>query len=152
MYQTRILLIFISGSLLTTVTFGQTPTEGGMSRVENSIKMEMLLVQAGNYMKGAPDNNKEAKEYEKPSRMVIIPKPFYLQSTEVTNEQFGQFCEATGYVTQMERKPGRVENKLTWRDPSLEGAGRHPVVYVTIRDAESFCLWLSKRIKGVRPL
>jgi formylglycine-generating enzyme required for sulfatase activity len=143
MNQARILLTFISGSLLTTVAFGQNAILGGKSRVENSIKMEMLLVPAGNYMKGAPENSKDAKEFEKPSRMVTISKPFYLQSTEVTNEQFGLFCEATDYVTQMERKPGRVEDNLTWRDPSLEGTKLSPVVYVTIRDAESFCLWLS---------
>ena len=34
---------------------------------------------------------------------------FYMDTTEVTNEQFAAFVRATGYVTVAERKPTRAE-------------------------------------------
>ncbi|MEL6688304.1 MAG: formylglycine-generating enzyme family protein [Pseudomonadota bacterium] len=41
---------------------------------------------------------------ERPSR-IVSPDPFFIDATEVTNAQFAQFVEKTGYVTVAEREP-----------------------------------------------
>lgn len=53
---------------------------------------------------------------------------FSISATEVTFDQFDEFCQATGY-----QKP---EDKF--------GRGKQPVVNVNVADMTAFCNWLSK--------
>jgi formylglycine-generating enzyme len=45
---------------------------------------------------------------------------FWMDETEVTNEQFAKFVEATGYVTVAEQRPTKEQVKSTLRDKSYE--------------------------------
>jgi formylglycine-generating enzyme required for sulfatase activity len=50
----------------------------------------------------------------------------------VTNEEYAQFVKETGH------QPPRY-----WKDGSFPaGKGRHPVLWVSLRDAEAYCAWL----------
>ena len=47
---------------------------------------------------------------------------FWMDATEVTNEQFGRFVHATGYITVAERKPGKEEFPDAPEDALVPGA------------------------------
>jgi formylglycine-generating enzyme len=61
---------------------------------------EMVWVPAGTFWMGAEDGQSD----EKPVHKVALDG-FWIDKTEVTNEQFEKFARATGYVTIAERKP-----------------------------------------------
>jgi formylglycine-generating enzyme required for sulfatase activity len=52
------------------------------------IKLEMVLIPAGEFMMGSPDSDKDARDDEKPQHRVRITKPFYLGKYLVTQEQW----------------------------------------------------------------
>jgi formylglycine-generating enzyme required for sulfatase activity len=90
---------------------------------------------------------------------VTISKPFYLGLTHVTVDQFAAFVKDSGYKTDAEKGEGLTlgleikDGKLvlmkvdgcTWRNPSFDQKGDHPVIQVSWNDAQAFCAWLSKK-------
>ena len=52
------------------------------------VKLEMVLIPAGEFLMGSPESDKDAKGGEKPQRQVRITKPFYLGKYLVTQEQW----------------------------------------------------------------
>jgi len=99
-------------------------------------------------------------------RKVTIRKPFYMGITHVTVDQFAAFVKDSGYKTRHENprftqeagrslgfeiKDGQIAGRnpdappTSWRNPSFEQKGDHPVVQVGLYDAQAFCDWLSKR-------
>ncbi len=74
--------------------------------------------------------------------------PVWMDKTEVTNEQFSKFIEATGYVTVAEQVK---TNLATWRHPAgpdsnLAGRESHPVVQIAWPDAVAYAKWAGKRL------
>ena len=74
-----------------------------------------------------------------PAHEVDLPA-FEIDHFELTNDEFAQFAEQTGYLTYAEQN-----GKKSWRDVA-EGRGNHPVVYVTWNDAVAYCEWAGKRL------
>lgn len=68
----------------------------------------MVLIPAGTFLMGA--DNEQARPDEYPKHKVSVDG-FWMDATEVTNAQFREFVEATGYVTIAERKPDWEELK-----------------------------------------
>jgi formylglycine-generating enzyme len=68
----------------------------------------MVLIPAGTFDMGG--DNEQASADEFPKHKVYVDS-FYMDATEVTNAQFQQFVEATGYITTAERKPDWEELK-----------------------------------------
>lgn len=62
----------------------------------------MVWIPSGTFEMGA--DNKQAAPDEYPKHSVTIDG-FWMDATEVTNEQFEKFVKATGYVTTAEQKP-----------------------------------------------
>ena len=85
---------------------------------------EMLLVTSGVFVMGS--DSRDATPQEQPLTRVSISR-FFMARHPVTNEQYELFDPAH----RAKRAPGAAE--------------RHPVVYVTSREAEKFCAWLSQR-------
>lgn len=117
----------------------------------------MVLIPAGEFRMG----NEDSFADESPRHTVRI-NSFYLDAHEVTNAQFAEFVEATGYVTQAERDGhcwayfnGETDWQLAsdtdWRHPqgpasSINDKMNHPVVCVTWEDASAYARWAGKRL------
>lgn len=68
----------------------------------------MIWVAGNTFRMGASDNEGRPDEY--PQHSVTV-NGFWIDATEVTNAQFRQFVDATGYVTTAEKKPDWEELK-----------------------------------------
>lgn len=78
---------------------------------ENSIAPKgMVWVAGGTFLQGAVPQDKMAMDHEKPAIKVAVDG-FYMDVTEVTNNQFAQFVKETGYITTAERKINWEEMK-----------------------------------------
>ena len=63
----------------------------------------MIWVESKSYTKGAKNNDSYAMMREKPSHEVYVDG-FFIDATEVTNNQFRKFVDETGYITVAERE------------------------------------------------
>lgn len=63
----------------------------------------MVWIPGGEFTQGAVKGDKMAMGHEKPNHEVAVDG-FFMDKTEVTNAEFMEFVEATGYVTVAERK------------------------------------------------
>ena len=88
--------------LISTMFFSCANNQG-----DKSISFEtpdgMVWVEGKSYTKGAKQNDDYAMVREKPSHEVYIDG-FYIDITEVTNNQFQKFVNETGYLTIAERQ------------------------------------------------
>jgi sulfatase modifying factor 1 len=84
--------------------------------MDTSWTNNMVWIPGGSYMRGSESGQGD----EKPVREISI-SGFWLDATEVTNDQFSEFVEETGYVTVAERRPD--PSQFPGVDPSLLKAG-----------------------------
>jgi len=142
--------------------------------IKNSIGITLRLIPAGRFERGEPDSapgfSKDHTDFntaddERPVHPVVLTRPFFLATTEVTVGQFRAFVAATGYKTTAEQTergavgwdplppPGRPEHIGTFRDggnfhwlnPGFPQSDDHPVVAVSFADAQAFCGWLGRQ-------
>jgi formylglycine-generating enzyme required for sulfatase activity len=121
----------------------QTLAEAGPApAIANSLGMSLILIPAGEFLMGSPENDWGAADDEKPQRRVQVTRPFYLGAHEVTQAQYrtvmginpSWFSESGGGKSQ-------VEGRLT---------ERHPVEDVSWFDSVRFCNLLSEK-EGLKP-
>jgi formylglycine-generating enzyme required for sulfatase activity len=75
------------------------------------------------------------------TRDIEIPA-YYIDKTEVTNRQFKEFIDETGYSPS---RPGAFLEH--WKNGSYpESQADHPVVWVSLQDAEAYAKWAGKRL------
>jgi len=117
----------------------------------------MVFVPAGEFIMGSPEG--EGLDNEHPQRTVYL-NAFYIGKYEVTNEQFSQFVDATGYTTDAETagwgwawtgEDWEEVEGADWRHPqgpgsSIEDKMDHPVVQVSWNDADAYCRWVGVRL------
>src|SRR5262249_20448553 len=134
--------------------------------IENPIGMKFRLIPPGEFSMGIPKEEKEkvlkllSEDWQKslvrqeqsswPAR---LPSAFYLSETELTVGQFKQFISATAYKTTAESDglggravlKGTIERRpeWTWKHPTDAESDDHPVVQISLADAQAFCRWLS---------
>ena len=79
----------------------------------DGVKLEMVLIPAGEFLMGAPESDNDAESHEKPQHRVRITKPFYLGKYLVTQEQW----EAVMGDNPSEFKgPKKPVEKVSWDD------------------------------------
>jgi len=102
--------------------------------IKHPIPITLNLVPAGPFLMGSdPAQDPDAQSNEQPQHPVYLPA-FYIARRLVTNEQYATFVQATG------RRPPEH-----WRAGVIPaGKADHPVVYVSLYDAQAFCQWLSE--------
>lgn len=152
---------------------------GGWVQERPQVSREgMVLISAGSFLMGREDRegwspmaapavfNDELPPHE------VYVDAFYIDKYEVTNRQFKEFVNATGYVTDAEDVGGswvlvpadqaetpilgtdigwRWVEGAAWYAPegpgsSVEGLMGHPVVHVSWNDAEAYAGWVGKRL------
>ena len=91
---------------------------------------EMVVIPAGEFLMGSPEDEEERFDREGPQHLVTIRKPFTLGRYPVTFDEYDYFCEAIG-----RDKP----EDQGW------GRGRRPVIHVSWQDAKDYCDWLSEQ-------
>ena len=96
----------------------------------NGIKLEMVLIPAGEFMMGSPDSDKDAGGEEKPRHRVQITKPFYLGKYLVTQEQW---------------------EAVMGNNPSHFKGPKNPVEQVSWDDCQQFLGKLNERFRGPHP-
>ncbi len=91
---------------------------------------EMVVIPAGRFTMGSPEDEPERYDDEGPHHEVTIESPFAMGRFAVTFDEYDWFCKAT-----RAKKP---------RDQGW-GRGRRPVINVSCEDAERYCAWLSEK-------
>jgi formylglycine-generating enzyme len=134
----------------------------------------MVGLPGGTFAMGSDDQLAYPDDGEGPVREVDVA-PFAIDSVTVSNARFGEFVDATAYVTDAERfgdsfvfgglLPGdfpatravaaapwwREVLKADWCHPEgpqsdLAGRSDHPVVHVSWTDAIAYCEWAGVRL------
>jgi formylglycine-generating enzyme required for sulfatase activity len=91
---------------------------------------EMVVIPAGEFLMGSPEDEEDRGEDEGPQHRVVIPAPFALGKYAVTFEEFDHFVRENGH----DHRP----RDMDW------GRGDRPVIDVSWDDAVAYCRWLSK--------
>ncbi len=115
---------------------------------------EMVALPAGEFMMGAPADERYRQEAEGLPRRVTIGRPLAISKFEVTNDQFSAFATETGMADGNTCKIivgfdgdyavfGQPE--ASFRQPGFEATGAHPVVCVSWHEAQAYVAWLWRR-------
>lgn len=94
----------------------------------------MILVPSGSFLMGSDDDELE----ESPRREVYV-SGFYISKYEVTNERYKKFCDETGKNYPKDPEFNGMENYF-------ENYPDYPVVNVSWKDAEDYCMWAGMRL------
>ena len=140
------------------------------TRKDSASTSGMVKVNGGDYMMGGDSEQARPNEFPKHKETV---EDIWVDKTEVTNAQFREFVDATGYVTTAERsfeikgkkyEPGalvfdpynpewwwKFVKGANWKHPlgpesDIEGKEDHPVVQVSWYDAMAYAKWAGKRL------
>jgi formylglycine-generating enzyme required for sulfatase activity len=89
----------------------------------DGVSIKLVLLPAGKFMMGSPEDEKDRNSSEGPHREVTISKPFYLGALEVTQEQY---------------------ELVIGTNPSRFKDAKNPVDSVSWHDAGEFCRKLSQ--------
>ena len=92
---------------------------------------EMVVIPAGSFWMGSPEDEPERLQHEGPRHRVAIHLPFALGKTAVTFEEYDRFVEATLF----RKRP----KDLGW------GRSNRPVINVSWDDAVAYAEWLSEQ-------
>jgi formylglycine-generating enzyme required for sulfatase activity len=150
--KTRQVLVAALAIITVVSLTGSAVAEESAGKFEN-----MVYLNGGSFSMGFEGGHDD----EVPLHEVTL-KPFYIDSREVTNRQFGEFVKATGYKTQAEYDSycwaylegadnfKRIDG-ADWRHPegpesSIEDRLDHPVVCVNWYDASAYAKWAGKRL------
>jgi formylglycine-generating enzyme required for sulfatase activity len=105
---------------------------------------EMVVVPAGSFTMGPPDDEKGRRSDEGPQHVVTIGRPFAVGKLHVTVEQFAAFVRDTAYAPGSKCYANDSFNN-SWRAPGFVQQGSHPVVCVTWKDAKAYVDWIAKK-------
>lgn len=153
--KTSTVLCVIGMVVVLTAGCGPKPQSQKAIELGGGVTLEMVLIPAGAFVMG----DAAGSDDERPVHKVKITKPFYLGKHEVTIEQFRQFVEATGYLTDAEKGTGfqgafgwdrdamefKMNKEYSWRNTGFAQTDTHPVLNVSWNDAMEFCKWLSSK-------
>lgn len=156
---------------LFTVASGRSIQAGVKGAAGCHGKERMVLIPAGTFILGSDAEERllgyalseEARRYrwfevEPPREMIWLPD-YLIDRCLVTNRDYQAFIKATGHRSPFISRGDYVrqgflvhdyEKEVTrflWRgDASPKGVDDHPVVLVSVADAESYCRWRGRQV------
>jgi formylglycine-generating enzyme required for sulfatase activity len=107
----------------------------------SNIPGDMVLIPGAEIIMG-PNNPDQFIPYPEYDQVPVTVLPFLMDIYPVTNKQFNDFIEDSGY------KPPDTTNFLKhWKGGSYKpGEADLPVVYVDLEDAKAYARWAGKRL------
>lgn len=104
---------------------------------------EMVVLPAGSFMMGTPDDELGRQDDEGPLHQVTFKKAFAVSQYQITNGEWKAYLKATGYkVPNGDTRPGR---ECIAGKPRYEQGDRQPAVCLNFHEAEAYATWLSKK-------
>jgi eukaryotic-like serine/threonine-protein kinase len=129
----------------------------GSTQTSEKDGMILVVVPAGDFQMGSDTEDSN----EKPLHTVYLDA-FWIDKTDVTNAQFAQFVNDSGYKTDAEKGGSSIvfninSEKLEvvkgadWKHPqgtvdSLKGLEKYPVTQMSWNDAAAYCKWAERRL------
>jgi formylglycine-generating enzyme required for sulfatase activity len=109
----------------------------------------MVVLPAGSFTMGSPDDEPGRYDREGPLRRVSI-RQFAVGKVDVTRGQWAAFVSATNRETRggcfwTGRSGSKPDPAGSWRDVGFPQDDDHPVVCVTWDDAQAYVRWLSQQ-------
>ena len=140
---------------LSVTEISPAPTSSVIQQTSEKDGMEMVYIPAGDFIMG--NNSSDVDKNEKPEHTVYLDA-YWIDKYEVTNSQFLQFIDETGYITDAERagcsyvwRSGNWPciNGASWRNPTGPGSDvksipDHPVLHISWNDADAYCSWVGR--------
>ncbi len=105
----------------------QAPPREIVVNLGNGVKLQMVLITAGEFLMGSPDSDKGARDDEKPQHRVRITKHFYLGKYLVTQEQW---------------------EAVMGSNPSHFRGPKNPVESVSWENCRAFLAKLNEHVRG----
>jgi len=125
-----VVLVAISGAIGASTTRPSTqPAPELTLNIGSNTTMKLVLIPAGTFMMGSPDDEKDHEKTEGPLHQVTISRPFYMGRTPVTQKQWKAVMGASSWKP---RQFGRLNDD-------------NPVNAITWIEAMQFCNRLSTR-------
>jgi formylglycine-generating enzyme required for sulfatase activity len=122
---------------------------------------QMVVVPAGKFLMGSPEDANDRETAEGPQHEVTIATPFAVGMTHVMRGEFAAFVAATGHKTDggcailresllelqayLGSQDSKLDDKASWRAPGFDQDDTHPVVCVNWHDAQAYVAWLTQR-------
>jgi formylglycine-generating enzyme required for sulfatase activity len=111
---------------------------------------EMVMIPAGEFIMGSPQNEDGRNSDEGPQHKVTIAKPFAVARFAATRGGFAAFVRETRRATgekcwTYEDGKGVERAGRSFRNPGFAQDDQHPVVCVNWEDAKALVDWLSKK-------
>lgn len=127
----------------------------GSTRLASIDSMVQVYVPSGLFIMG----NNEGRSDQSQEHTLYLDA-YWIDQTEVTNEQFAFFVTTTGYKTTAEQEGNawtwtsngwNYTDGANWRHPqgigsNLDGLEDHPTVQVSWDDAVAYCQWAGRRL------
>lgn len=130
---------------------GATPNGKGFNEMQQGKDSSLMVhIPAGQFIMGSNSYDSD----EKPEQVINL-SPYWIDKYPVTNKQFKQFVDETGYITTAEKNGAGYKRELrglvstenaSWKRPDgiMEGKDNHPVTQVSYIDALEYCKWAGK--------
>jgi sulfatase modifying factor 1 len=124
----------------------------------NMSHIDWVEIPAGTFIMGSPTNEDGRDSTSSETQHKVILSAFRMSKCEVTLGQFKTFIDATGFVTDADKKPLVEKSSTTltgkrvnWKcdekgEIRPESEFDHPVIWVSWNDATAFAKWIGCRL------
>ncbi len=148
------LLLFLSNLFPThSIAQGRKSSRAGQTFRDCTECPEMVVIPAGSFMMGSPENEPGRNPAEGPQRKVMIQK-FAVGKFLITKKEWAIFAKETqrpmaggccwAELPGDSLKPWEMNSKASWNNIGFKQDSSHPVVCITWYDAIDYINWLSK--------
>ncbi|MEB3189176.1 MAG: formylglycine-generating enzyme family protein [Snowella sp.] len=109
--------------------------------LKDDLELELVEIPAGQFVMGAPEEEKDSPKNERPQQLITIPKPFHMGCYPITQAQWREVASWGQVDRELEPEPARFT-----KDYEQEGdRWQRPVEKISWYDAMEFCARLSQK-------